>query len=518
MPLYQRPINRYTADALSKKLRPGLHLSSFRRVRAQLSSHTLIQGMDLPQPFIARMQSLLGEQSQLFLDSLALPAVTGLRVNSIKITPPEFNRIFPFKLSPVPWCPDGFSVDMETDMAGQVSPGKHPYHTAGLYYLQEPSAMAAAQVLSPQPGETVLDLSAAPGGKATHLAALMKNTGLLVANEIHPKRVWDLAENLERCGVINAIITNETPARLAEHFEGYFDRVLLDAPCSGEGMFRKGQVARSEWNPGLAQSCAVRQVAILKHAARLVKPDGHLSYCTCTFSPDENEGVVADFLDRHPEFDLADIHAYPGFQPARPDWIGLPAKHPLHRSVRLWPHLVHAEGHFIALLVKHGTSPNVQFRNKVTSRPKPAPTRRPKLPDSAISAWQDFCHAHLSIPPAGSDIILEGSYLYQLPPNAPSLAGVNVIKPGLWLGSLKQDRFLPSHSLAMALTAQQVKHHLDLAVDDRRLAGYLAGETIPDPGQDAWVLVTVEGFPLGWGKRVKQVIKNYYPHGLRRHN
>ena len=194
-----------------------------------------------------------------------------------------------------------------------IEPGKHPYHAAGLYYLQDPSAMAVAELLDPQPGERVLDLAAAPGGKATHIAAKMQGQGLLVANEIHPKRAWELAGNLERWGAINVAITNETPERLAERFEDFFDRVLVDAPCSGEGMLRKGEAARVEWAPELVHGCALRQTTILEQAARLVRPGGRLVYSTCTFNPEENEGTVARFLDTHPEFELIEPSRRPGF-------------------------------------------------------------------------------------------------------------------------------------------------------------------------------------------------------------
>ncbi len=240
----------------------------------------------------------------------ALPDI-GLRVNTLKIAPDAFRQLSPFDLAPVPWCAAGFTV-----AGDDAEPGKHPYHAAGLYYLQDPSAMAVAELLDPQPGERVLDLAAAPGGKATHIAALMGGEGLLVANEIHPRRAWELAGNLERWGARNVAVTNETPERLAERFEGFFDRVLLDAPCSGEGMMRKSEAARVEWAPELVRGCALRQSAILEQAARLVRPEGRLAYATCTFNPEENEGTIARFLAAHPEFDLVEAPRRPAFRPA----------------------------------------------------------------------------------------------------------------------------------------------------------------------------------------------------------
>ena len=218
-------------------------------------------------------------------------------------------------------------------------PGKHPYHTAGVYYLQEPSAMAAAEALSPLPGEKVLDLAAAPGGKATHLASLMKNTGVLVANEIHPRRVWDLAENLERCGITNAVVTNETPQRLADHFGEFFDRVMLDAPCSGEGMFRKSDIARKEWKPDLPSSCAVRQGSIIEQASRLVKPGGYLAYTTCTFSPEENEGVYCRvFTNYTPNFNYAQIYIFQVYYQHILNGLGSRILLTSTQAIRIWPH------------------------------------------------------------------------------------------------------------------------------------------------------------------------------------
>jgi 16S rRNA C967 or C1407 C5-methylase (RsmB/RsmF family) len=243
----------------------------------------------LPPTFLLRMQKLLGSEYAAFLASYQQTPVTGLRLNTLKLSKAAWETLTPYPLSPVPWCPAGSVIAPTISGPYPIPPGKHPYHAAGLYYLQDPSAMGAAELLAPQPGERVLDLAAAPGGKTTHLAALMADEGILVANEIHPQRTWDLAENLERCGVRHAAILNEPPARLAEHFGPFFDRVLLDAPCSGEGMFRKNPIARQEWKPGLVASCALRQAEILAHAASLVRPGGWLAYTTCTFAPEENE-------------------------------------------------------------------------------------------------------------------------------------------------------------------------------------------------------------------------------------
>lgn len=471
---------------------------------------------DLPESFLNRMAGLLGGEYQSFLASLMLPALTGLRVNTLKLSPEEFLQLFPAQLSGISWCPTGYIVEFGDEITAAVSPGKHPYHTAGLYYLQEPSAMAAAEVLAPQPGESVLDLAAAPGGKATHLAALMHNAGLLVANEIHPKRVWDLVENLERCGVTNAIVTNENPEKLANTFGEYFDRVLLDAPCSGEGMFRKSEAARREWKPGLVASCAFRQSTILDQAARMLKPGGHLAYTTCTFSVEENEGVIVGFLSRHPEFDLVPITPALGFQPAVSAWIDLPASNNLERAIRIWPHLSQGEGHFIALLVKQELIKSEDATQIGKYQRKKKGHSNFSLPQSARFLLDDFCRHNLDRAFESSRLILDGSYIHQLPEITPNLAGLNVIRPGWWLGTINKGRFTPSHSLALGIKTPQVRHILPLQIANPQLSTYLAGESISNVGQDGWVLVTVDGYPLGWGKRVQNVIKNFYPHGLRR--
>lgn len=471
---------------------------------------------EVPEAFLNKMADLLGDEFNEFLTSLHQPPKVGLRVNTLKISPEELTHISPYKLSPTPWCSSGFIVDELNEKPRFIPPGKHPHHSAGLYYLQEPSAMAASEVLSPQPGEKVLDLAAAPGGKSTHLAGLMQNAGLLVANEIHPRRVWDLAENLERCGVTNAIVTNETPFRLAEHFGDFFDRVMVDAPCSGEGMFRKSQSARKEWKPEMPRSCAIRQATLLDQAARMVKPDGCMAYTTCTFSPEENEGVIARFLEKHPEFDLMSFNLTPGLLPSKPEWIGLPKDHKLNRAIRIWPHQSPGEGHFIALLTKNSAIYKYRQNNKTTEGIFPKRTNRSEGRSSTNSILDDFARANLTFLFDYKQLSVNGSYIYRLPNESPNIAGLKVIHPGWWLGSIHNDRFIPSHALAMGIRMDQARQIILLHPGDQLASAYLGGESFTMAGKNEWVLVTVDGFPIGWGKRVQNVVKNYYPHGLRR--
>ena len=366
--------------------------------------------------------------------------------------------------------------------------------------------MAVAEILAPKPGDRVLDLAAAPGGKTTHLAALMQNQGLLVANEMHPRRVWDLAENLERCGVTNAAITNETPARLANQFGAFFDRVLLDAPCSGEGMFRKSQAARDEWSAGLPHTCAIRQSAILEDAARTVRPGGCLVYSTCTFSPEENELVIAQFLDRHDEFHLMPAPNYTGFSQGRPEWAGY-THHPLQNTVRLWPHHLNGEGHFIALLQKSVNA---------TGDTILAGTSESGIKGEDNTLFQEFWRTTLSAPLPEGRIAHAGSYLYLLPEGLPDMRGLKVIHPGWWLGTCKKGRFEPAHALAMGLHTEHCQRTLDMQRDSPRVRAYLHGESLQAGGEPGWLIATVEGYPLGWGKRVNDIVKNSYPRGLRR--
>ena len=451
------------------------------------------------------MQALLGEEYPAFLACYQQPQVSGLRLNTLKLSPASWATFSPYPLTPVPWCPSGFILHQPPSLP-TPPPGKHPFHAAGLYYLQDPSAMAAAELLAPQRGERVLDLAAAPGGKTTHLAALMQGQGWLAANEIHPQRAWDLAENLERWGVRNATILNETPARLADHFGAYFDRVLLDAPCSGEGMFRKSAAARAEWKPGLVNSCGLRQSEILSCAARLVRPGGWLAYTTCTFAPEENEAVIERLLTSHPEFQLVAVPFHSGFGSARPEWIDPPATHPLERAVRLWPHQMEGEGHFIAVLRKDN--------EKGRSQPG-AKTFTPRLADPATRQHLATFWQHTMATPLPDQLHLAGSYLYQMPKGVPDLQGLKLIHPGWWLGTVKTGRFEPAHALALGIQPNQVQRRLDLDPADPRLRATLQGNSLPSPGEAGWMLITVGGFGLAWGKRSGGVIKNAYPRGLR---
>ncbi len=458
----------------------------------------------LPPVFLQRMNNFLAGEFSDFEQAMQQPAVSGLRVNTLKLSVDEFINIAPGPLGErIPWAESAFQLP-ESDFRF----GSHPYHQAGLYYLQDPSAMSPAEMLFSQPmrgDETVLDLAAAPGGKTTHLAALMNGRGLLVANEIKDKRVGHLIQNMDRWGALNVIITNETPERLADHFGAYFDRVLVDAPCSGEGMFRKDMGARVDWSVDMLQGCAVRQGNILRVAAKLVKSGGYLLYSTCTFAPEEDEAVITQLIKEFPDFSVVSLPQRPGFMPGRPDWLENPTNEDqqLAGAVRLFPHRLAGEGHFACLLQRaEGGQHTHTSPNRLAE-----PTR------TQLGYWQEFAENVLNIDLAEDRLRLMGERLYYLPDHAPDFGRLRTPQPGVWLGFLKKDRFEPAHPLALSLQANQINTILNLEAGSSELAAYLRGETLQSDGLKGWLVVAVDGWPLGWGKRVQSTVKNHYPRG-----
>jgi len=428
----------------------------------------------LPQAFLERMEHQLGEEYPAFLASLERPRAVALRFNPLKGKAPELS----FVGQPVPWEPRGYYYDPE------ARPGLHPYHEAGVYYLQEASAMSAVALLDPQPGERVCDLCAAPGGKTTQIAGRLAGEGFLLCNEINPKRAKILSRNIERLGVGNALVTNEHPQKLAEKYAGLFDRVLIDAPCSGEGMFRKEEAAVTDWSPETVQMCARRQAEILCSGAALVRPGGRLVYSTCTFAPEENEQTICAFLEGHPEFTLEAVDA-PWFTPAGKGMF------------RLWPHKLLGEGHFAAVLRKAGEE-----------EPYDPASKGEKLPRE----WTEFAKEMGIRLPAGKAVQF-GQSLYWAPEAMPEIRGVKVLRPGLELGEVKKGRFEPAHALALWLGEAAVMQ--DYSASSQELKAYLHGDVV-SAQKRGWCLVTVDGYSIGWGKGDGKVLKNHYPKGLRR--
>ena len=428
----------------------------------------------LPEAFLQRMEAQLGSEYPAFLESLERPRAVALRFNPMKGERP----VLPFVGAPVPWEPEGFYYDPET------RPGLHVYHEAGVYYLQEASAMAPVALLDPKPGERVCDLCAAPGGKTTQIAGRMLGQGFLVCNEINPKRAKILSRNIERMGVANALVTNERPETLASRFPGFFDRVLVDAPCSGEGMFRKEEAAVTDWSQETVQMCARRQREILDSAARLVRPGGRLVYSTCTFAPEEDEETVAAFLKAHPEFTPEPVEA-PWFVPGE------------NASYRMWPHKLLGEGHFAAVLRKtQGESGEV-----------------PACPgEKCPKAWESFAKELDITLPEGKAVSF-GQSLYWAPMELPELNRLKVLRPGLELGTERKGRFEPAHALALWLKTCAVTE--SFPPESPEMKAYLHGDVVPS-GKKGWCLVQAGGYAIGWGKGDGSVLKNHYPKGLRR--
>lgn len=430
----------------------------------------------LPEKFLARMQQQLGDEYDEYLRSLQRPRAVALRFNPLKGDIPAL----PFVEKPVPWEPMGYYYDPDS------RPGLHPYHEAGVYYLQEASAMASAALLEPQPGEIILDLCAAPGGKSTQIAGRMQGKGLLVSNEINQKRAKVLSRNIERLGIANTVVTGESPAALADRFPGFFHRIMVDAPCSGEGMFRKEEAAITDWSEENVEMCARRQAEILDCAAAMLRPGGRLVYSTCTFAPQEDEEAVEAFLVRHPEFETESVNA-PWFQESRPGMY------------RLWPHKLLGEGHFAAVLRKMDCREETADVNP--DKPMPLP-----------KAFLTFAK-ELDIALPDGQAVTFGDTLYWMPPQMPALHRLRVLRPGLELGTLKKDRFEPAHALALWL--KHCKNEISLSPESKELAAYLHGEAIPCTVR-GWCLVKVGAYSLGWGKGDGNQLKNHYPKGLRK--
>lgn len=471
----------------------------------------------LPEAFLERMEQMLGKEYEDFFAALERERYQALRWNRLKIGADGRSAAEAFGGGDkVPWAEDGYYYSAD------LQPGKHPFHEAGLYYIQEPSAMAPAGLLAVRPGEKVLDLCAAPGGKSVQIAADLQGRGMLLCNEIHPARAKILSGNVERMGIRNAYVTNETPRRLAEVFPEYFDKILVDAPCSGEGMFRKNQAAGEEWSPENVKMCADRQDEILDCAAVMLRPGGRLVYSTCTFAPLENEGSVGRFIDRHGDFvivpaDKESLHLT--------DCDGVPAwgggRRELEGTLRLWPHRIRGEGHFAAVLEKAGGVPK-----KDADRPLHGTVRGTGAKETGeflrfcqetfvVSQKEDVKEAG-ALPGAdpGAEVIRFGDHLYLASAGMPDPKGLKVLRPGLHLGELKKNRFEPSHALALALCPKDVRNVWNLESQSDALA-YLRGETFPAQGEKGWYLICFKGFGMGWGKMAAGVMKNHYPKGLR---
>ncbi len=482
--------------------------------------------MLLPEEFKDRMKKLLGSEYEEFMLSYNKEKVQGLRINTLKLDVADKDRL-PFKLDTVPWVYEGFYYNAEE------RPGRHPLHEAGVYYIQEPSAMSVASLLEPEEGSYICDMCAAPGGKSTHIAARLKGTGLLVSNEISVARAKILSQNIERAGISNAVVCNETPEKMAEYFPQYFDKIVVDAPCSGEGMFRKDNIAIEEWSLDNTNMCARRQKMILGYADKMLKPGGILVYSTCTFAPIEDEDIVVWFLREHPDYTACgwkdsgmalymEQNGYEkdilssgraGFVSESLGSLAQNETGAVNCALRLWPHKVKGEGHFVIKLKKNsnGTQEYAGKDLHKVSKGKLFVTRNEL---AGIENFLAEIFPDVDISGYASRFRFYGDNLYLLPEGIGDIQGIKVVRPGLHIAVRRKNRFEPAHALGRVVKPGDVAWYQDLDYNDA--LRFLHGETVScKTGFKGWGLTGYEGFPLGWGKAGNGVVKNHYPKGLR---
>ena len=508
---------------------------------------------NLPENFRTRMQAMLGSEWDSFLNSYEKDNTHGLRVNTLKLSIEDLLQNTYFSqntetLNRIPWAEDGL------EYPSAFTPGKYPLHEAGAYYIQEPSAMIPASYLNSMPGECILDLCAAPGGKSTQIASGMQQKGILLVNEIHPARAKILSENIERMGIANAVVLNETPQKLAMAFPLCFDKIMVDAPCSGEGMFRKNEEAIHQWSSENVEICAKRQDEILDCAARMCKAGGTIVYSTCTFAPLENEGTILRFLKKHPDFHVENVDKIEGMSAGNVDFLNCPAKEneayeaedftydenlkaQISKTIRLFPHKAIGEGHFIAVLKKdgelsaaafHGSSEGyslIDGKIKASSDTKKKAQKgkagKKTAPNSTdfLSVVQEFIDTEMKEIPDGR-IIQFGQQIYLQTEAFPLLSGLRVLRPGLHLGSVEKGRFEPSHALALWADEQKVLHYVNLSSanpEEYRIAcQFIEGQTFPYEGEKGWYVICLDHISLGYGKLAGNIMKNHYPKGLRK--
>ena len=466
--------------------------------------------MQLPHEYTDRMKDLLGEEFPAYIDAFNKPRLYGLRVNTLKISTEEFEKISPFPIKKIPYINNGYYYDGDI-----YQPAKHPYYFAGLYYLQDPSAMTPASRLPVAPYDRVLDLCAAPGGKSTELAAKLNGCGVLIANDISAKRAKALQKNIELFGVTNSLITTEYPEKLAGYFPHYFNRILIDAPCSGEGMFRKDPDMIKSWDEQAPERYARMQEDIVRHALPMLAPGGYLLYSTCTFSPLEDEETVMKILDLDESISLVDIEPYEGFAKGRPDMVAGGIKE-LEKCVRIFPHRMDGEGHFLALFHKEENGNDVTDDHKEKSGKKNY-RNKSKISKEEAALWDEFAASFNKDFDKANIESHDGMLFYD--EDIPDAKGLKFLRKGLFLGECKKNRFEPSQALSMSLKKDEYKNVLNMPADDERVVRYLKGETIiadeKDGACDGTVLVCVDGYPLGWAKKNKSTIKNKYHSGWR---
>ncbi len=486
--------------------------------------------MELPESFMKRMKNILGDGYNSFISSYNEDKQPGLRINTLKLNIKDKDKL-PFHLVSVPWAEEGFYYNQDE------RPGRHPLHEAGVYYIQEPSAMSVASLLGPEEGDVVCDLCAAPGGKSTHIAGRLYGKGLLVANEISPVRAKVLSQNIERLGVYNALVCNEPPDRMAMHFPGFFDKILVDAPCSGEGMFRKDVEAVEEWSIENVKMCAARQKEILNCAARMLKPGGVLVYSTCTFAPDEDEDMVIWFLREHKGFKVQDWKtsgmaasiSRQGIKDNIPDSgetrfvtegtgkLSEEEETAVKGALRLWPHRIKGEGHFAVKFIKDSGECVKPGISRINKKKKSTDKNQPcisKKELEEIQKWLGEIFVKTGTVQYNKRLRFFGDMLYLMPEGINNIDGIRVLRQGLHIAVRKKNRYEPAHALAKAAVPGFARQYYDCS--GSQALQYLHGEIISCPEEfKGWVLIGYKGFPLGWGKAQGGIAKNHYPKGLR---
>ena len=464
--------------------------------------------IQFPEKFQERMQQMLGEEEYAeFLKSYDLPFHNGLRINTWKTKPQELLQRMGVDLKQVPWNETGFYLENKKQFS------KHPYYQGGLYYIQEASAMLPAKLVNAQPGEKILDMCAAPGGKSTAIGAALKGEGLLISNDISKSRAKALLRNLEGFGIINSIVVSEYPEKLSRYFPEFFDKVLIDAPCSGEGMFHKEPSMTESWLRMGPEEYHKLQMEILTYGAKMVRPGGKLIYSTCTFSPEEDEGSIAWFLREHPDFHLVEVdddedlcgchcidHGHPEWADGNPE---------LTKTRRLWPHHLEGEGHFAAVLCRDADSEPVGGKVTLASVPK--------LPAEMESFFQFLDTEGIHYPFDKKRLLVQNGYVQYIPEEMPELKGLHIMRSGWFLGELKKKRFEPSGAFARGLTPDVCDKVIAYPGDSEEVVRYLKCETLQvDPNlKNGWYLICVDEFALGWGKASNGTLKNKYPSGWR---
>ena len=525
----------------------------------------------LPASFLEKMRFLLDQEYDKFMSSYDEQRYYGLRVNELKVSHEQWLGLTPFQehLHPILWTDNAYYYEE------QDRPGKHPHYHAGMYYIQEPSAMVPVELLDVQPGHRVLDLCAAPGGKSTQIASKLQGRGILVTNDIAFERTKVLAKNIELAGVRNAVVMNEHPSQIATSFSQWFDRVLIDAPCSGEGMFRKNESMIEEWENFSVDRCSKMQREILDDVAKMVAPGGLIVYSTCTFSPEENEEQIARFLTRQPEFSVVQVVDKWGWAHGKHQWVSEEVAEQLGQeqllsidgTIRLWPHRMKGEGHYVAVLMRTGIAResiahlldqeiehHIMWReqdqmvtkndkqqskhmktdnwdrsfSKAKDKLKYNHNNRIGLNGEATpeELWNKFAKEQLTlVPEMNYEAICYGNRVYLQPEGIPSLAGLKVVRAGWYIGELKNGRFIPSHPLAMGIREQEAIRSVNFESAADLLHRYLKGETIFIQADqltikngvkpNGYVLICVDHCPVGFGKYVDGMIKNELPAGWR---